>query len=220
MALPISLISSHGVISNSEYLEILREKYDFQPTERVFVHMDIATFLEPPLRNVGVYIGTFNAGYRLPTSIFLDEVLHKNGFNVYDVTHNVLSSGGPYIRTEATSDSAPKLLSQDQEIFHLLESFIVVPKEFPKCILVGPEICTEWRRRQEMPGFFSSMVFRPIALRESLPPPCQTFAKGFTTPVVLVPSQSAPVGKTPGNPSVVLLVMLPPPIPSEVLERL
>lgn len=61
---------------------------------------------------------------------------------------------GPYFRTERTSDSAPKLLVQDQETIRLLESFIVAPEEFSEYILVGAGMSTEWWRRQKMPELF------------------------------------------------------------------
>ncbi|CAI9278539.1 unnamed protein product [Lactuca saligna] len=51
---------------------------------------------EPPTRKVGVYVRTFDASYRLPTTDFLDEVLCKNGVNVYDLTPNVVNKKYAY----------------------------------------------------------------------------------------------------------------------------
>lgn len=62
--------------------------------------------------------------------------------------------GGPYIRIETNSNSAPKLLGWDQQSICLLESFTVVPEELHDCVLASAGMSTEWRHRQEMPKFF------------------------------------------------------------------
>ncbi|CAH1426483.1 unnamed protein product [Lactuca virosa] len=48
MALPVNMISSHGVIPTSEYAETLREKYSFQMEDGILIPLDEASFLEPP----------------------------------------------------------------------------------------------------------------------------------------------------------------------------
>ncbi|CAI9303902.1 unnamed protein product [Lactuca saligna] len=108
------MISSHCVILTSEYAQTLWVKYDFQPQDEVLIPLDGASFLEPPPRKVDVFV------------------------NVYYWVK------GPYFRTERTSDSAPRLLGQDQEADRLLESFTVAPQEFPEYILIGTGMSTEW----------------------------------------------------------------------------
>lgn len=53
--------------------------------------MDDASFLEPPLGKVGVYVRTIDGGYQHPTTNFLDEVLRKNRINVYNLTLNMVN---------------------------------------------------------------------------------------------------------------------------------
>ena len=54
--------------------------------------MDGASCLGPLPGKVGVFIKTFDAGYRLPTTNFLDEVLCKNGVNIYELTANAVTN--------------------------------------------------------------------------------------------------------------------------------
>lgn len=50
--------------------------------------MDGASFVDPPPGKVNIFAKTFGVGYRLPTTNFLDDVLHKNGANIYELTPN------------------------------------------------------------------------------------------------------------------------------------
>lgn len=40
---------------------------------------------------VGVFVKTFDVGYQLPTTNFLDEMLCKNWVNIYELTPNVVT---------------------------------------------------------------------------------------------------------------------------------
>ncbi|CAI9298255.1 unnamed protein product [Lactuca saligna] len=91
MALLVSMISSHGVIPTSEYLETLQKKYDFQLEDIVLLPLDGATFLEPPLVKIGVYVNTLDVRYQLLNTGFLNKLLRKNEVKVYDLTPNVVN---------------------------------------------------------------------------------------------------------------------------------
>lgn len=53
--------------------------------------MDRASFLESPPGKVGIFVRTFDVHYRFPTTNFLDEVLRKNGVNIYRLTLNFVN---------------------------------------------------------------------------------------------------------------------------------
>ncbi|CAH1451275.1 unnamed protein product [Lactuca virosa] len=82
MALPVSMISSYCVVPTSEYAETLRERYDFQPEDKILVPLDGASFLEPPPGKFDIYVKTFDSCYRLPTCDFLDEEVRFQGKNL------------------------------------------------------------------------------------------------------------------------------------------
>lgn len=65
-------------------------------------------------------------------------------------------------------------------------------------------------------NFQGDLKFIFVALCDSLPSPCHKYAHGFATPAVSISS-----GETPSteNPPDAPLVVLPPTIPYEVLER-
>lgn len=48
-------------------------------------------FIDPPPRKVVLYVKTFDTGYRLPTTDFMDELLQKNDINIYELTPNVVT---------------------------------------------------------------------------------------------------------------------------------
>lgn len=109
MTLLVSMISSHGVIPTFEYVEILREKYSFLLEDEILIPLDEASFLEPPPGKVGVYVRTFDAGYRLPITYFLNEVLRKNGINIYDLTPNALNKVVAFEMMCRSQDFLPSL---------------------------------------------------------------------------------------------------------------
>ncbi|CAI9289783.1 unnamed protein product [Lactuca saligna] len=91
MAIPINMISTSSVVPTLEYVDALRKKYDFHREDRVLIPVDVDSFLEPPPGKVGVFMKTFDAGYRLSMINLLEEVMCNNGVNIYELTSNVVT---------------------------------------------------------------------------------------------------------------------------------
>ncbi|CAI9284664.1 unnamed protein product [Lactuca saligna] len=94
--------------------------------------------------------------------------------------------GGPYVRTEVTSNNAPELLGRDHETVGLLESSVVDLEALNAFLL----------------KFQGDLQFIPITIRDSLSSPCQKYTQGFATPAASIPLHSTTADETPstGNP--------------------
>lgn len=83
-----TIVSTFNMTPMLEYVDASYEKYSFQRDDGVLIPLDGASFLEPPHGKVGIFFKTFDASYQLPTTEFLDQVLHNNGVNIYEITPN------------------------------------------------------------------------------------------------------------------------------------
>ncbi|CAH1437508.1 unnamed protein product [Lactuca virosa] len=90
MMLPITMVSSDGIILTPKYADSLKGKYRFQPEDGVIIPLEGVLLSDLPPGKVGIYVKTFYAGDRLPTTDFMAELLQKNGVNIYELTPKVV----------------------------------------------------------------------------------------------------------------------------------
>ncbi|CAI9264220.1 unnamed protein product [Lactuca saligna] len=205
---------------------------------------------KPPFWNllgkVGIYVRTFYAGYRLPTTDFLTEVFSqasqclRTSFIFSIASEKFTFYTGKNARVLVPDGKSS--LENWKNHWSWVNSFTVVPEEFPECILAGMGMSTERRRPQEHPKFFvtdgrerkvlpfsdvlgwkfqGDLLFKIVSLCKNLAPPRYKYAQGFAILAVLMPSRSTTIGETPslGNPLGAPLVVISPPIPSKSLEH-